>query len=331
MPPTNKLFAANRPSKMFGVLTRLARLSLIAAIASALGFAGHWHWLLDLCAHFRWQYQLAMLLGLVAAVVTRKRGTAAVLIVAALVNAWSLATANGPAQDAHTSVAGAQRLKLLLANIHLDNKNLAPLLALIERESPDVVGILELSPQAAETLAVLEPRYPNSAINPRDDPFGIGLYSRLPARILQSTMPPLDLPVMQLQWTDPQPGKLWLVHPFPPIGSEATQWRNIQLEHIATLIRGDESAVLAGDLNTTPWSAAYRQLRNDAALLDSSATQWAWPTWFGPHWWTGVMAVPIDHVLHASGWRVIRHQIGPDIGSDHRPIIVTLERVGSRD
>ena len=315
----------------FATLTTVARLSSWAALAALLGYLGDHHWLLDLCAHFRWQYLLAMALGLAAALVVRRRGLALILVMVSLINAWSLVMATGPA----TAQAGLgldagedpTALKLLVVNIHLANQDLDRLLTLIERESPAVVGIIELSPHAAGVLAVLDQRYPASRVEPRDDPFGIGVWSRLPqSRIDPVSMPPLDLPALQLHWSDPQPASLWLVHPFPPIGGDATGWRNAQLTYTGELIRGDPDAVLAGDFNATPWSAAYRHLREVAGLFDSSAAEWPWPTWFGPSRWSGVLAVPIDHVLHGAAWRVRSHRIGPDIGSDHRPLIVELVR-----
>lgn len=310
----------------------LARLSLLPAAAALLGFAGGYHWLLDLCAHFRWQYLLAMAVGLAAALLVRKRGIVLLLAIASLANGWSLKVATGPAPGSLAPVAQAadtaRGWKLLVVNVHLDIQDLGPLLELIERESPDAVGIIELTPHAAEGLAVLARRYPVSRIEPRDDPFGIGLWSRLPASQVDLVeMPPLGFPALQLHWATPEPGSLWLVHPFPPINGEATAWRDAQLRYTAGLIRGDEDAVLAGDLNATPWSSAYRQLRSEAALADSNAAGWPWPTWFGPGLVSTILAVPIDHVLHGSAWRTQTHRIGPDIGSDHRPLIVELVRV----
>lgn len=327
--------AVDARPRWFPPLTTLARLSLLVALAAMLGYLGERHWLLDLAAHFRWQYLLAMLIGLVAALMVRRRGLVVLLALASIANAWSLASATGPSPAAGSALAavaapGTDSWKLLVVNIHLDNPDLGPLLELIERESPDVVGVIELTPHAAAALAVLGQRFPASAIEPRDDPFGIGVWSRLPgSRIDQVAMPPLDLPALQLHWSDPLPGSLWLVHPFPPIDGEATHWRNAQLDYVAGLIRGDVDAVLAGDLNATPWSAAYRRLRGHTGLADSGAAEWPWPTWFGPNRWLPFLAVPIDHVLHAAAWRVRSHRVGPDIGSDHRPVIVELARASA--
>ena len=89
----------------------------------------------------------------------------------------------------------------------------------------------------------------------------------------------------------------------------------------------DPAALVAGDFNATPWSASYREFRRRTQLLDSAAGYWPWPTWFGENLAGRILAVPIDHLFHGSGWRVIERRIGADIGSDHRPLIVRLARV----
>lgn len=301
------------------------RLSLWAALPALLGFAGAWHWLLDLCAHFRWQYLFVLLAGMVAALLRRRARLAAVLLLVWLGNAWALLTATGPVPAAVAPVSGSS-WKLLTINLQVDNPDFDALLALIERESPDVIGVLELSPRAAAALVVLDARYPVSRLDPRGDPFGIGLWSRLPgSAVTLLSMPPIDLPTLRLDWADPQPGQLWLVHPFPPIGAEPSRWRDEQLAYLAGLLHRQPNAILAGDLNATPWSAAYRQLRRDGGLYDASAAGWPWPTWSAGSVFTA-LAIPIDHVLHGQGWRVQRHLIGPDVGSDHRPLVTELAR-----
>jgi endonuclease/exonuclease/phosphatase (EEP) superfamily protein YafD len=301
------------------------RWSALAALPALLGYAGTWHWLLDLCAHFRLQYAVLLLCGLIAALLRRRHGLLVMLLPIWLLNAWSLMTATGPpAVDAVSATAPSWTL--LMVNVQVDNPDPSALLDLIERESPEVIGVLELSPRMAAALAVLDARYPVRLIQPRDDPFGIGLWSRLSgAEVEASPLPPIDLPTLRLRWADPQPGTLWLVHPFPPLGGEATRWRNEQLAHLAERVRGDAQVIVAGDLNATPWSAAYRRLRADADLRDAAAGTWPRPTWSGPNVFA-VLGLPIDHALHGAGWQVRRHAVGPDVGSDHRPLLVEWVR-----
>lgn len=316
------------PIRALTALTRLATLVLVPAV---LGYAGHWHWLLDLCAHFRWQYLIALSVGLVAAVSVRRRGIALLLAIGWLLNGWSLLTAVGPTPTVlpAASASPPAALTLLVVNIHVGMVDTAPLLALIERESPDVIGIIELSSSVAQRLVVLDTRYPAHQAAARDDPFGIGVWSRLPlAGIDIVDSPPLGHPSLQLRFARPELGRLWLTHPFPPLGALATRWRDAQMAFIAEQVGGDPMALVAGDFNATPWSASYREFRRRTGLLDSAAGYWPWPTWFGENVAGRVLAVPIDHLFHGSGWQVLERHIGADIGSDHRPLIVRLARAG---
>jgi len=81
-------------------------------------------------------------------------------------------------------------------------------------------------------------------------------------------------------------------------------------------------AVVAGDLNATPWSPIFHRVLDLGRLRDSREG-------FGLHrtWPSGIHAllrIPIDHVLVGEGVTVLRREVGPHIGSDHRPVIVDL-------
>jgi endonuclease/exonuclease/phosphatase (EEP) superfamily protein YafD len=38
----------------------------------------------------------------------------------------------------------------------------------------------------------------------------------------------------------------------------------------------------------------------------------------------GVLGLPIDHVLVTPHWAVVARQVGPQLGSDHLPVLVRL-------
>jgi endonuclease/exonuclease/phosphatase family metal-dependent hydrolase len=79
--------------------------------------------------------------------------------------------------------------------------------------------------------------------------------------------------------------------------------------------------VLLGDLNLTPYAPAFRRLVDRSGLKDAFASQ-AWrPTWQAGFW---PLALPLDHVLVPQDSCVVSAQIGADIGSDHRPVLVRL-------
>jgi endonuclease/exonuclease/phosphatase (EEP) superfamily protein YafD len=82
-------------------------------------------------------------------------------------------------------------------------------------------------------------------------------------------------------------------------------------------------AIVAGDFNQPVEVAVFRRYWSDLGDAFSEAGFGLGPTkftrWFGAR---------IDHILHDSEWRARRSWVGPDIGSDHRPVFAELEWVG---
>ena len=306
------------------------RFGLLAVGCALLGFAGHWHWSLDLLSHFRWQYQAAMIAGLIGALVLRARPGQMVLLAGLVLNGWSLLGATGSGAQVQAQTVAQEEIKFLVANIHLDNRNLEPLLRLIDSEAPDVIGIVELSTLAAEALVPLDRHYPSHLRVPRDDPFGMAIWARQPDATLEALSDPeTALPMLSLRAGPGDAWSFWLVHPFPPLGARGSEWRNRYLQRLALQIGTQGSAVVGGDFNATPWSAAYRDLRQRSGLADAAEARLPWPTWCPTGWVSCALGLPIDHLLHGADWQVAEFRIGPDIGSDHRPLIVSLQRRSS--
>ena len=79
--------------------------------------------------------------------------------------------------------------------------------------------------------------------------------------------------------------------------------------------------VLIGDFNCTPWSPAFRKLVSYSGLRDSRRGLGVQPTWPSPF---GPFGIPIDHALVSKDLHVIDRSVGPQVGSDHRGIVVGL-------
>lgn len=80
-------------------------------------------------------------------------------------------------------------------------------------------------------------------------------------------------------------------------------------------------ALVVGDFNLVVESSRFRADWDgwrDSFEEVGRGTGYTWHSrWYG---------LRIDHVLHDGAWRTVRHEVGPDLGSDHRPLIVTLAR-----
>ncbi len=86
--------------------------------------------------------------------------------------------------------------------------------------------------------------------------------------------------------------------------------------------RSRHSAIVAGDFNMPTDSAIYR--RNWAGWSDAFQSAGAG---FGHTKFTSLWGIRIDHVLFDDSWQAVSSRVGPDIGSDHRPLIATLQRL----
>jgi endonuclease/exonuclease/phosphatase (EEP) superfamily protein YafD len=101
--------------------------------------------------------------------------------------------------------------------------------------------------------------------------------------------------------------------------------RRQQSEYVARQTAALEGrVVLAGDFNTPPESAIFREVWGDYADAFSTAG-WGWGyTFFGAR-----TMVRIDHVLASKDWTCDRCRVGSDVGSPHRPVVAELCYRGS--
>jgi endonuclease/exonuclease/phosphatase (EEP) superfamily protein YafD len=114
-------------------------------------------------------------------------------------------------------------------------------------------------------------------------------------------------------------------HTFPPFTPQALERRNQQYARIAGFIRQQrEPVVLAGDLNSSSWSPAFRDLLRTAALVDTRLARGVQATWPA---WLPFAQVPIDHALVSRSVRVHSRFVGDRVGSDHLPVVLDFSLV----
>ncbi len=87
--------------------------------------------------------------------------------------------------------------------------------------------------------------------------------------------------------------------------------------------RGRLPLLVAGDFNLPVESRIYRESWGGFGNAFSRAGRG-----FGFTRFNGWIRVRIDHVLAGPGWRVDRAFVGPDVGSDHRPVVADLAWTG---
>jgi endonuclease/exonuclease/phosphatase (EEP) superfamily protein YafD len=292
----------------------------IAAMATLLGFLGPSHWFLDLFSHFRVQYCAG--LGLVALLlaVSRQYRLSAIfgffaMINLALIMPFYFGKADVPPFSGNP-------IRLMLANVNNSSGNPETVNLAIQSIKPDILVLEEVN---AHWLLKLNPsltNYAYSQTEPREDNFGIALYSRFPLTNAQIVfIGDAEVPSVFAEIATPQGiCAVLATHPPPPGGSELSQLRNGQLAELPSWTRRTSQPILlAGDLNVTPWNPYFKRLLRNSGLSNSMqgrGIQTSWPTSFPP------LRIPLDHCLHSPEIKIVQRTIGPHVGSDHFPLIV---------
>lgn len=302
----------------------LAAASALVCMATLAGFAGHFWWMLDLAAHFRVQYALALMLGALAALVQRHYRWAAVFAGFVLLNMALLTPRLLPNAQATASNDGLV-FRVLLANINSKHRDPAAIRRAIADQNPDFILLLEMTPWMLEQLADLTDRYPYQIARPQQDNFGIALFSRQPfSRTETWLFGPAERPSILAEFMSGERRFTLLgTHPPPPVSAELSRERNAQLAWLAQRSRHTrQPLLLLGDLNLSPWSPWFDQLLTDSGLQDSANGRGIQPTW--PTGWP-LLWIPIDHALFSEGIQIQRRSVGAGFGSDHYPVLVEFQ------
>jgi endonuclease/exonuclease/phosphatase (EEP) superfamily protein YafD len=306
-------------SFLHGIVTAVV---LVVGVGTLVGLLDRVSWVFELADVFRLQYFVVLVGAALAAVALRRARLAAVAVLLAAVNVVVLGLA--VAAPATVTGGGATKgsLRLLVANVEAGNTDYAAVERLVAQTRPDVFGVIELTPAMARHLRAAFPRYRPRVLDARDDAYGIGVYTRLPLRSAKVAYFPADGPptvVARLRVA----GKLLAIvitHVRTPFAG------SIHVRHLDALAAArsklGERVVVCGDFNTPPWSGPLRRFAADSRLHDLYGRRaWAaysWPTW------GYLLRVPLDNCFVSNGVAVTRHRLGPNVGSDHRPLVVDI-------
>jgi endonuclease/exonuclease/phosphatase (EEP) superfamily protein YafD len=294
------------------------------SVLSIISLAGALYWVFDLSSHFRLQYFVTILALLPVLVLSKRKRLALLAGMALSINACEIAPYYWPRPSNHELV-GARKLKILTINVNYENDRFEKILECIKKFDPDLVAIEELTPALDEELKAKLVDYKYSCSAPKNNPWGIGLFSRVPIEHSQVVYFFPDKPniVDELNW-EGKPLCIVATHPIPPMSPALADQNKKQLIAISEEInRKNETAVLVGDLNATSWCSAYKDAIDLGHLVDSSrgfGLQASWLRSFPP------LCLPIDHCLTTPDMVATTRVIGQDIGSDHWPVYVELQR-----
>ncbi len=291
----------------------------LAALCTAAAFLGRYWPLMELLCHFRFQYLIFLAFAAVAFLVIKARREAEVAGVFALANLAFVLPAFVPPKSAE---AGPE-YRAAVFNVHRSNSEYGLTRDFILESRADLAVLLEVDANWVTELSPLSEAYPYSIHLPRPDCYGVSIFSKYPAAVAPDKVGPEFRQFFT--WFEvalPEGGLTMIaVHTYPPSSRYLHRARDFQLRELARLAasaKGD--LLLLGDLNASPWSPRFRDLLEESGLGDSRRGFGVQPTW--PSFYPWPMRVPIDHCLASEGMAILGRRVGPDLGSDHLPVIV---------
>ena len=314
--------------------------ALGAGFGTLAGFLGRFWWVLDLFSHFRWQYLWVLAGSAVIFLMLRRRWWFAVCALGCAVNVALIAPLYAPARTSPRLGGGG--LDLLHLNVLTSNLRYGSTCRYLEQSGAEIIFLQEVNARWLEEIKAGVRGYNIAFAEPRRDNFGIAVLTAIETlepfdpmnlKTVDGPVAPKDVqsvaislasagvPAVSLSMTwEQRPLRILSLHTLPPVGRQYATIRDQQLAAAGRwALAQEDPVVIIGDLNATPWSHGFKQLIHETGLENSQVGYGLGAT-FPARW----PLIPIDHCLHSPDLVTADRFVGPDLGSDHRPVKITL-------
>jgi vancomycin resistance protein VanJ len=278
----------------------------------------------------RWICLLPLLVLIPLAIKVRSWKSIAFLAMTTLVIVGPIMGGTISPQTLWSGVDRSECIRILTCNTDGEVLNRGSLRELIAQTKPDIVALQEA--ESPETDTLFPPGWHVTEVHgglriashfsiEKTEYLGdkeLGAWG-FAGRYLLKT-PYQELVFVNLHLPTPREGFEQFLHQ-PFAATRTIQEQTASREHASRMARKwlqeeNEFLLIAGDFNMPDDSAIYRTYWGDFTNAFASAG-WGWgytkqTRWFGAR---------IDHLLAGKAWRCERTWVGPDVGSDHRPMI----------
>ncbi|WP_314910262.1 endonuclease/exonuclease/phosphatase family protein [Cardiobacterium hominis] len=269
---------------------RLQTLAWLTLAAFVIGQLGTLHWFAELFSHFVPHYAAVFAL---AALCLHNRWRYLWAAWALALTAWTLWP---PVLDPPDKAA----TRLIWYNVNLDNRDARGESARLIAENADILALAEIQLRDPGWQP-LRQHYPHGCAHEDSSPFALAVFAREPLAACDIFFPG-EYPAIRAVLRDGR--VLYAAHPPPPINADLASARVDYLRILADRLAAENSALLVGDLNSSPYSPHYR------ALLRAT-TRNILPTWLP-------LGLNLDHALVRHGQA--HSKALPWHTSDHRPL-----------
>lgn len=308
------------------IAQRVVTAATFGAVLSIGAVFSSYHILFDLISHFRVQYIVLLIPAFLLAMYARKSHSLLIISLALAIHGYTVTMSMLPVSADVSDTTDFVELKVFNSNLLLVNTDYQNQLQYIATIDPDIIAFEEYTHDWDNLLSTALKDYPHRALQPKQDAFGIALYSKFPIvsggveRFSQNTT---DVVNVSIDLGD-RLVQVIALHPPPPNSGATYSMRNELFKIIAEKTATHyEPLIVMGDFNSTPWTAHFTNMETTGKLRNARAGHGFHPTWPNSKLKMPLL-IPIDHILVNPKIGVAHFESKHVIGSDHRSIWARL-------
>lgn len=220
-------------------------------------------------------------------------------------------------------------LQFFIFNVLQDNDRYEDTIKLIQSRNPDIVLLMETCHKWDAAMGPLREEYKYEKKAIQENKYGMLFLSRIPFNeaivnyVVSKDIPSLEVSLI----VNDRAVRVFCLHPRPPILGEADYATNKDKEVVRTAKKiaqdfKDTDCILMGDLNDVAWSKASIIFKKLTGMQDPRVGRGFYATFpsYSP------LKIPIDQVFCSPTLKLKEFEVLEDIGSDHLPIFISLQR-----
>jgi len=332
----------------------------LPTVATLLGFMGSMWWPFDVLANFRVQYAIVLAVAVAVCLAVKRWKLALLFLLPTAMNVATIvplyvhpegistlkraipfsevADGAGNANESLNRDETGKPLRVISMRAAESEESRGHLRTYLKELDADIIIMHGVNEDLVHSLQNQVAPFDLRWINAREDMFGLAVLVRVSMRpkirIKRDDCQLIELPAgrrripavkVNVKWGERDLTVLgvYVMAPFSPEHANGGQqqtdalisWVNQQKQ---------QPVVVIGNLGCTPWTARFDRFMTRTGLANSQmgfGVQSTWPATGG----IPLGEIPIDHCLHAKELVTVDRQLGPTLGADHRPLIVTMQ------
>ena len=298
----------------------LVAIGVVATLATILGFFGSTWWLFDFAANFRAHLAVVLTLVALAYALVFSKAMGLLFLAMAVVNGLLILPFYSESQEA---AQGEERMTIVTFNVSQRASIRDATFRWIDTFEPDMVVLVDSTDHWVNATEMADPYVVQTDLPP-DRSYGITVLAREGVETELVRVSQIRDTVVRVEaQIGEQPVIVYAAQARAGSNQTDADYRNEYLAEVSRLVQAEtHPTIVVGDLQSTPWTHAFRNLESDAELVNSMTGFGIQSTWPADRW--AFFRLPFDHLLHTDDLTTVDRWLGPTFGVEHRPLVVEI-------